>query len=92
VSVAIDDDSDKENNASASPSISQYIRLNPRLNQNLKKRAQTEMQISSSDSDDVLTSAENRHPRKRRKIAKKTVVTATNPLPMPTTATIPGTS
>jgi hypothetical protein len=88
VSVAIDDDSDKENNASASPSISQYIRLN----QNLKKRAQTEMQISSSDSDDVLTSAENRHPRKRRKIAKKTVVTATNPLPMPTTATIPGTS
>jgi hypothetical protein len=45
-----------------------------------------------SDSDDVLTSSENRHPRKRRKIVKKTVVTATNPLLMPTTATIPGTS
>jgi hypothetical protein len=81
-------DSDKENNDSASPTFTQYIRLN----QNLTKRAHNEMQTSSSDSDDVLASSDNRHPRKRGKFAKKPVITVTNPAPMPITATIPGTS
>jgi hypothetical protein len=74
-------DSDKENNDSASPTFTQYLRLN----QNLTKRAHNEMQTSSSDSDDVVAS-DNRHPRKRGKFAKKPVITVTNPAPIPTTA------
>jgi hypothetical protein len=85
------DESDKENDSpptdrrSLSPSISQYLKMNEKLT----KRAQTEKNTSSSDSDVVLSLVQNpsSNPRKRRKIIKPTLETATS-----VSAPIPGIS